>query len=102
MTGGVGGRQAGGQRAVHSLAGGRFTRALFPRRPAAPAPKHRPAPPSVTRTLPRASCARAPPQILPLLSELRAGNLVGNVEALTQVGGRVGGWVGGQPWRCRC
>lgn len=25
-------------------------------------------------------------QILPLLSELRAGNLVGNVEALTQVG----------------
>jgi hypothetical protein len=25
------------------------------------------------------------PQIIPLLTELRAGNLVGNVEALTQV-----------------
>ena len=31
-----------------------------------------------------AACWRLP-QIIPLLTELRAGNLVGNVEALTQV-----------------
>ena len=48
------------------------------------APPARP-PPRFSRPRHLLCLPRAAPQIIPLLTELRGGNLVGNVEALTQV-----------------